>query len=80
MTDQVISHVVERTAAIGTVSGGAWMSYEAITEGLNLATAGLGVLAGVMAVIWWFYKSRASKLDVEIKRLELEKIRRDHSN
>ncbi len=58
MEQHLIGRAVEKGAAAATVSGGAWMSYEAIARGLNMGTAVLGFVAAVMAIVWWFYKIR----------------------
>lgn len=56
-----INGAVEKSAALATVAGGGWMTVEAMTMGLNLMTAFLGVVAAVMAIWWWSIKIKKEK-------------------
>ena len=51
-----LNHMGEKSAAFGTVSGASWLTYEAVTKGMNLLAAMLGVISACLAIWWWVIK------------------------
>ncbi|RED52190.1 hypothetical protein [Aestuariispira insulae] len=56
MKENIVHKVTENGMAVSTVSGGGWLTYEAVTQGMNLFAALLGVISACLAIWWWLIK------------------------
>ena len=58
MKEMILNRAGENAAAFGTVTGGSWLTYEAMTQGMNLIAAFLGIVSACLAIWWWSIKIR----------------------